>query len=134
MTKVNSESIIFLKTFYSKLSDDKSIIFDYLLVSEFERFLFLSVSNTIKNKYDYELKGLKRIHVQRVNSSVDLDKNDYELIKIAFRLNSILSKRSITMGYGNYSERKIANNEKLSDFITILKDYIEKLENSSENF
>lgn len=119
-------NIDILKSFYEEISNDKSMIFNYSKVSEFERNLFLSISNFINEKYDYQLKGLTKLHFNRLMNAVIIENDDNFLIQKAFKLNSMIAKRTVTMGYGGYAEKKIIKNYKLEKFIEDLKNYIDE--------
>ncbi|KGR91885.1 hypothetical protein CD30_02975 [Ureibacillus massiliensis 4400831 = CIP 108448 = CCUG 49529] len=122
------KNIDILKSFYEKISNDKSMIFNYSKVSEFERNLFISISNFINDKYGYQLKGLTKLHFSRLKNAIDIENDDKALIQNAFKLNSMIAKRTVTMGYGGYAEKKIIKNYKLEIFIEDLKEYIEEYE------
>lgn len=126
--EVKMGNIEVLKSFYEEISNDKTMIFNYSKVSDFERNLFISISSFINDKYHYQLKGLTELHFSRLKNAVDIQNDDITLIQNAFKLNSMIVKRTITMGYGRYSEKKIIKNYKLEIFIDDLKEYIEEYE------
>jgi ABC-type sulfate transport system substrate-binding protein len=116
-----------LKVFYDEINKDKTLIFNYQKVSGFERNLYLSISNFMKNNYGYQLKGLTKVHFKRLFEEVNIRDGDIGFVEYAFELHSMIGKRSITMGYGSYA-KKIIKNHKLEAFIKHLRDYIEELE------
>lgn len=126
-------SIEYLKLFYEEVHNDKSTIFNYSKVSEFERNLFISISKFLDEKYNYSLKGLTKLHYIRLNNAIRIKEEDIKLIREAFELNSMITKRNVTMGYGGgYSEKKIIKNYKLESFLVDLKDYIDELDIKSK--
>ncbi|WP_416150821.1 hypothetical protein ACM26V_07600 [Salipaludibacillus sp. HK11] len=118
-----------IRIFHEELEKDKSLIFDYARVSRFERELFLSIAEYINDKYEYELKGLTKKHYRKLVNEIDSEHGNLELIKEAFKLNSMITKRTISMGYGGYAEKKIVKNYKLNLFLKTLKHYIHLYEN-----
>lgn len=119
------EAIEYLKAFYEEVHSDKSTIFNYSKVSEFERNLFISISKYLDEKYDYSLKGLTKLHYARLNKVIRIKDEDMKLVRGAFRLNSMITKRAVTMGYGGgYSEKKVIKNYKLELFLMDLEDYL----------
>ncbi|MDQ0271924.1 hypothetical protein [Cytobacillus purgationiresistens] len=122
------KSIEILKSFYREINKDKTLIFNYSKVSEFERNLFISISNFINKKYNYQLKGLTKLHFHRLENAIDITSDDKILINRANKLNSMITTRTITMGYGGNAEKKIIKNYKLDIFIEALKEYIEEYE------
>lgn len=125
------DNITVLKSFYEEIKKNNSIIFNFLKVSEFERYLFLSISKVINEKYDYELKGLTESHIKRIENAINMTKNDKILLNHAFELNTMIAKRTITMGYGGNSEKKITKNYKLKLFIDSLEQYIKEYESKN---
>ena len=128
MVRVKMRSIEILISFFEEINKNKTLIFNYSMVSEFERHLFLSISNFINNKYNYQLKGLTKLHFNRLKNALDIESDDKKLIQCAFKLNSMIATRTITMGYGGNAEKKIIKNYKLDIFIEELKEYIEEYE------
>ncbi|WP_342507318.1 hypothetical protein [Sporosarcina sp. FSL K6-2383] len=122
------KSIEILKSFYEEINKNKTLIFNYSKVSEFERNLFISISNFIYKKYNYQLKGLTKLHFSRLENAIDIVSDDKVLIDYAYKLNSMIATRTITMGYGGNAEKKIIKNHKLDKFIEELKEYVEEYE------
>jgi len=128
------DTIEYLKEFCEEVISDKTTIFNYSKVSEFERNLFISVSKFINDKYDYSLKGLTKLHYARLNKAIGIDKEDMKLVRGAFKLSSMITKRTITMGYGGgYAEKKIIKNYKLELFLSDLEDYIKEFSSKNLN-
>ena len=113
-----------IKEFLNELENDKSIIFNYLKVSNFERELFLSISEYFTEYYNYELKGLTRSHYVKLLQVIEPKGNSKKLIEKAFSINSMITKRTVNMGYGGHSEMKVIKNYKLELFIFTLNEYI----------
>ena len=86
----------------------------------------------MNEKYAYNLKGLTKLHYVRLNNAITIKSEDMNLVRGAFKLNSMITKRTITMGYGGgYSEKKVIKNYKLELFLGDLEDYINELSNKS---
>jgi len=99
--------IINIKTFLDEIESDKSIIFDYKKVSNFERELFLSTSTLLQRNYQYDLQGMTRVHYKKLKEEISsLDKYE-ELIETAFILSSMITARTTELGYGRSNDKKI---------------------------
>ncbi|MGG0496406.1 hypothetical protein ABEY62_25905 [Priestia megaterium] len=124
-----------LKGFLEELKQDKATIFIFEKVSGFERELFLSLRNILNKKYDYELMGLTLTHLADFKESVKgtsiyLDEDIYSLITSGFKLSSMLTKRNLSLGYGETESTPttVIENENLRNFIVILEEYIKTYE------
>lgn len=122
-----------LRKILEDIRENKTIIFDYEKVSNLERELFLSVNRLMKVKFDYELDGFNNTHLMKFldylkRSKVDADEQVRDLITTGFILNSMITKRNLSLGYGETDSHKVIENKNLVQFLETLEKYIENYE------
>ncbi|UOO43802.1 hypothetical protein I0292_26505 (plasmid) [Priestia megaterium] len=129
-----------LKSFLEELKQDKATIFIFEKVSNFERELFISLRNILNEKYEYELMGLTGNHLVDFKESVRgknvyIDEDIYTLITGGFNLFAMLTKRNISLGYGESESTSttVIENKNLISFIETLEEYIKIYEKSLKN-
>lgn len=129
-----------LKSFLEELKQDKATIFIFEKVSNFERELFISLRNILNEKYEYELMGLTGNHLVDFKESVRgksvyIDEDIYTLITGGFNLFAMLTKRNISLGYGESepTSTTVIENKNLISFIETLEEYIKIYEKFLKN-
>lgn len=112
-----------IKAFLEQVEKDKSVIFDYKQVSNFERELYLFINNLLSKNYKYELKGMSEVHYDNLKRKVSLKEDDAVIIDTGFKLNSMITSRTTSFGYGSQTAKTIKS-YKLDLFIENLKKFI----------
>ncbi|TKI82197.1 hypothetical protein [Bacillus mycoides] len=127
-----------LKGFLEELKNDKSVIFNFEKVSNFERMLFLSIQGVLNEKYNYNLDGLTNIHLMKFKANlqrrdIHLDKDINDVVTYAFGLYEVLMKRNLSLGYGASELEEVTENENLGQFKETLERYIKVYNGIHEN-
>jgi len=114
--------------FLKNLKENKVIVFNYEIISSFERDLFLTIQGVLNDRYNYRLEGLTYFHIanfkEKINrENIVLDKDIKSLLDTSFEINSIINKRNTSIGYGGAKSTSL-DNKNYTLLIELIEYYI----------